>query len=64
MGLQPMWSFPSAACLGPNPDTLEKRNRGSWQREEGKKETEKHNDSCHMHTINSHHLCDKACISI
>lgn len=23
MGLWPMWSFPSAACLGPNPDTLE-----------------------------------------
>lgn len=32
MGLEPMWSFPSAACLGPNPDTLEKRNKGSWQR--------------------------------
>lgn len=40
MGSQPMWSFPSAACLGPNPDTLEKRNKGSWQRGE-KKETEK-----------------------
>lgn len=33
MGLKPMWSFPSAACLGPNPDTREKRNKGSWQRE-------------------------------
>ena len=27
MGLQPMWSFPSAACLGPNPDTLEKKTK-------------------------------------
>lgn len=34
MGLQPMRIFPSAACLGPNPDTLEKRNKGSWQRRE------------------------------
>lgn len=37
-----MWSFPSAACLGPNPDTLQKRNKGSWQRgEREKKETQK-----------------------
>lgn len=45
MGLWPMWSFPSAACLGPNPDTLEtekksKTNKESWESGE-KEDTEK-----------------------
>lgn len=40
-----MWSFPSAACLGPNPDTLEKRNKGSWLE---KKQRRTDYDSCQM----------------
>lgn len=65
MGLQPMWSFPSAACLGPNPDTLEKKTkqRIMAERREKKRQRKIDYDSCHMQAINYYHLCVRITIS-